>query len=129
MLEVLLDGHVLGVVEGDLVLRFVRIEMLLQAVATSPARTRTGCRNAGPSHAKLWNSPFSPQGSTPAGRSRSRASSKARPAKLAGSTLGSTQVRAARWPLATISRASSGVGRPQSGNSGTRPVPAMRSSR
>ena len=49
--------------------------------------------NIGPSQAKVWNSPFSPQGSTPAGRSPSRARSKARPAKDAGSTRGSTQVR------------------------------------
>ena len=71
-----------------------------------PPGTRTGRRNAGPSQAKVWNSPFSPQGSTPAGSSSSSARSKARPAKVGGSTRGSTQVSTAFWPESIISSAS-----------------------
>ncbi len=36
--------------------------------------------NIGPSHAKVWNSPRSPQGSTPAGNSHSSSASNRRPA-------------------------------------------------
>src|SRR5262249_50493942 len=65
---------------------------------TSPVRTRTAWPNIGPSQAKVWNSPFSPQGSTPAGRRASRSRSKAAPAQSSGRTRGSTQVRRARSP-------------------------------
>ena len=44
----------------------------------------TGCWNPGPLNTKVWNSPFSPQGSTPLGSSRSNAASKSRPAAQAG---------------------------------------------
>ena len=60
-------------------------------VTVSPTRTAMGERNMGPAQAKVWNSPFSAQGSTPEGNSASRAASKRRPAKLSGSLLGSTQ--------------------------------------
>lgn len=41
----------------------------------SPRRRVSGMRRPGPAWTRVWNSPFSPQGSTPAGRSSSRASS------------------------------------------------------
>ena len=66
--------------------------------------------------AKVWNSPFSAHGSTPAGRSASSAASKRRPAKLSGSFRGSTQVTWASSPPAIISRASvAGVECPTAG--------------
>ena len=82
----------------------------------------SGCRNIGPSQAKVWNSPFSPQGSTPAGRSASSArvegaageGARQRPRVDAGE-------RAPAGRSAIISSASSRVGRPQSGNRGRRP--------
>src|SRR5947209_10334136 len=48
-------------------------------------------RFMGPSKTKVWNSPFSPQGSTAGGRSRKNAASSSRPAKLRSRTLGSTR--------------------------------------
>jgi hypothetical protein len=41
----------------------------------SPSAQRIGRPNSGPSWTKVWNSPFSPQGSTPGGSSASRRSS------------------------------------------------------
>src|SRR6187200_1917427 len=61
-------------------------------VTISPVLTATGRANIGPAQAKVWNSPFSAQGSTPAGRSASRPRSKRRPAKVLGNLRGSTQV-------------------------------------
>ena len=94
--------------------------------APSPRRvaTASGAENIGPATTQVWNSPFSPHGSTPSGRSASSCASNARPAKDAGSFLGSTHVRCALSPPAIISRASSAVSRPHNGNSGAIPLPA-----
>jgi 4-amino-4-deoxy-L-arabinose transferase-like glycosyltransferase len=96
---------------------------------TSPTETGMGDENPGASQTKVWNSPRSPQGSTPCGRSARRSASNGRPAKLAGSTVGSTQVSTARTPASSISRARRSVGSSQSGNTGVRPVPARCCSR
>jgi len=50
----------------------------------------------GPSKTKVWNSPFSPQGSAVGGRSRKKESSSSRPAKLGSRTLVSMQAAMAR---------------------------------
>ena len=42
----------------------------------SPTSTRMGREKIGPSNTSVWNSPFSPHGSTPSGRSRRSDSSK-----------------------------------------------------
>jgi len=96
---------------------------------TSPTVTGTGAENPGASQTKVWNSPRSPHGSTPRGRSARRSASKGRPTKLAGSTFGSTQVSTARTPASSISRASRSVGSPHSGNTGAMPVPTRCCSR
>ena len=96
---------------------------------SSPTETGIGDENPGASQTKVWNSPRSPQGSTPSGSSARRSASKGRPAKAAGSTAGSTQVSTARTPASSISRASRSVGSSQSGKTGLRPVPARRCSR
>ena len=93
-----------------------------RASRSAPARTSIACANIGPADTQVWNSPFSPHGSTPAGSSASSARSKARPAKCAGSFLGSTQVRCALSPPAIISSASAAVSRPHNGNSGAMPA-------
>src|SRR5262249_24335633 len=48
---------------------------------TGPTTTVRGLRNIGPPVTHVWNSPFSPDGSTPAGRSATRRASNGRPAK------------------------------------------------
>src|SRR5260370_2132705 len=58
---------------------------------TSPVRTGMGDLKIGPSKTKVWNSPFSPQGSAWGGRSRKKESSSSRPAKLGSRTLVSMQ--------------------------------------
>ncbi|MNH38889.1 hypothetical protein D3C79_999860 [compost metagenome] len=78
----------------------------------------------GPSKARVWNSPFSPHGSTPAGRAANRVSSNSWPLRLISSFLGSSVQILALKPAAIISCASSLVSLPQSGNSGAMPVPA-----
>jgi hypothetical protein len=45
-----------------------RSKVRLHACATSPTSTWIGVVNIGPADAKVWNSPFSPQGSTRSGR-------------------------------------------------------------
>src|SRR5229473_2591994 len=55
----------------------------------SPGQTGIGLWKIGPSKTKVWNSPFSPQGSTPEGKSRKKEASSSRPAKLRSRTLGS----------------------------------------
>jgi 4-amino-4-deoxy-L-arabinose transferase-like glycosyltransferase len=96
---------------------------------TSPIETGRGDENPGASQTNVWNSPRSPQGSTPCGRSARSSASNGRPAKLAGSTAGSTHVSTARTPTSSISRASRSVGSPQSGNTGVMPVPSRCCSR
>jgi 4-amino-4-deoxy-L-arabinose transferase-like glycosyltransferase len=96
---------------------------------TSPTVTGIGDENPGPSQTKVWNSPRSPHGSTWSGRSARRSTSKARPAKEAGTASGSTQVITARTPASSISRARRSVGSPQSGNIGATPDPARCASR
>jgi glyceraldehyde 3-phosphate dehydrogenase len=98
-------------------------------VSITPARTAIGSENIGPAETQVWNSPFSPQGSTPGGNSASSVRSNARPAKLAGSLRGSTQVKCALRPPAIISSASARVSRPHRGNSGAIPDPASFASR
>ena len=41
--------------------------------------------NIGPANTKVWNSPFSPHGSTPGGRASSKSCDSSRPANSAGS--------------------------------------------
>jgi 4-amino-4-deoxy-L-arabinose transferase-like glycosyltransferase len=96
---------------------------------TSPIEMGTGAENPGASQTKVWNSPRSPHGSTCAGRSARRSASNGRPAKLAGSTRGSTHVRTARTPASSISRATRSVGSSHNGKTGVIPVPARCSSR
>src|SRR5215469_9435489 len=67
---------------------------------TWPARTRTGERKMGPSKTKVWNSPYSPHGSTPAGKSSKKEASSWRPANDGSSFLGSMQTVTARKPSA-----------------------------
>ena len=88
-----------------------------------------GAEKPGPSYTKVWNSPRSPHGSTPAGRSASSYSSKVRPANSPGSRLESTQVSTAPTPAASTCRASLAVGRPDSGNRGVIPIGASICSR
>lgn len=96
---------------------------------TSPTETGMGAENPGASQTNVWNSPRSPQGSTCSGSSARSSASKGRPAKLAGSTEGSTQVSTARTPASSISRARRSVGSPHSGNTGVIPVPSRCCSR
>ena len=58
----------------------------------------------GPAKTKVWNSPFSPQGSTPGGRSRKKEASSSRPAKDLSSFFGSMQTVMARKPSSTNRR-------------------------
>ena len=58
---------------------------------TSPTSTAIGRENIGPAETQEWNSPFSPHGSTDAGRSASSGASKARPANDRSSFRGFTQ--------------------------------------
>src|SRR5258708_34099607 len=67
-----------------------------------------GLRKMGPSKTNVWNSPFSPQGSTLGGKSRKNCWSSSRPAKVGSSTLGSTQAARARKPVAWNLRFSTG---------------------
>src|ERR1039458_4725798 len=96
---------------------------------TSPTSMSMGDENPGPSKTKVWNSPRSPQGSTPAGRSASRLLSKNRPANHAKNREGSTQVTTAFTPESIIDCASVSVGWLHSGKSGEIPVPASFSAR
>src|SRR6202022_2469554 len=67
---------------------------------TPETSTSIGARNIGPADAKVWNSPFSPQGSTPAGRSGSSAASHLRPPNAVASLERSTQASLASSPAA-----------------------------
>src|SRR5581483_7483759 len=96
---------------------------------TSPRRQATGALKIGPAWTNVWNSPFSPQGSTELGRSASRARSKARPANDPSSLRGSTQIRFASKPASMKSRASFAVSRPQIGKRPRRPTAASCCSR
>src|SRR5690349_24688265 len=81
----------------------------------SPVRTEMGQRKTGPSKTNVWNSPFSPQGSAPGGRSRKKESSSSRPTKLGARTLGSMQAAMARKRCSWKKRMSSRVSRFQMG--------------
>ena len=86
----------------------------------------TGRRNIGPAQAKVWNSPFSPQGSTLGGQVAPAARVEARPAKAAASARGSTQVsRACSPPRDHLLRRARPSAGPRAGRAGSRPVPAM----
>src|SRR5262249_52719712 len=63
---------------------------------TSPARSAGGGEKIGPSQARVWNSPFSPQGSTPLGRPSRNARSNSWPAREGGSRRGSRVTTRAR---------------------------------
>src|ERR1700675_3772001 len=63
----------------------------------------------GPSKTKVWNSPFSPQGSACGGRSQKKDSSNSRPAKLESRTLLSTQTTTARNRWGEKERTTCGV--------------------
>src|SRR5258708_34557240 len=58
---------------------------------TSPRVKSTGREKMGPSKAKVWNSPFSPQGSKPGGGSWNKTASRSRPGMLGSRTLESIQ--------------------------------------
>ena len=73
-------------------------------------RSRSGRGTSARHNAKVWNSPFSPHGSTAGGRSRSSAASNSRPAKEGSSMRVSMQDSRARKPPAIMSRASWAVG-------------------
>src|SRR5580704_15552165 len=74
---------------------------------TSPRVKPMGREKMGPSKTKVWNSPFSPQGSTPGGRSAKKDASSSRPAKLGSRTLESIQTATERNCAAWNSRMSS----------------------
>ena len=95
----------------------------------APTLTRTGPLNIGPSHTHVWNSPFSPHGSTPGGRSINIVALYSRPANDGPRTRVSTHDSRAFRPADIMSRASRSVGMPQTGNSGASPEPASCSSR
>src|SRR5882757_11434933 len=82
---------------------------------TSPRVKSTGREKMGPSKTKVWNSPFSPQGSTPGGRSAKKDSSSSRPAKVGSRTFESMQMATERNCAAWNSRMSSRVSRFQMG--------------
>src|SRR5205823_955843 len=60
-----------------------------------PRRTASGWAKIGPPYTNVWNSPFSPHGSTPRGRSASSAASNSRPANSAARARESTHARIA----------------------------------
>ena len=101
----------------------------MSRVRMRPGRALMGVENMGPSVTQVWNSPFSPRGSTAGGRSARKARSKGRAAKVRSRWRPLTLVMMARRPWAIISRASSGVGWFQSGKTGVKPVPASWASR
>src|SRR5262249_61013526 len=95
----------------------------------SPRSTSSGRSNIGPAVTQVWNSPFSPQGSTSRGSASRKRASQDSPAKKGESRRGSTQTTVARRPPASISFASRRVSRPQSGKTGSTHDPASSSSR
>src|SRR5689334_14449321 len=95
----------------------------------SPVRTEMGQRKTGPSKTNVWNSPFSPQGSAPGGRSRKKESSSSRPTKLGARTLGSMQAAMARKRCSWKKRMSSRVSRFQMGKRAVMPMRARLFSR
>src|SRR5260370_5609195 len=89
---------------------------------TCPVTTGTAERKIGPSKTKVWNSPFSPQGSTSIGNSRKKSASNSLPAKDLSSFLGSMQAVLARNPSARKRAASSRVSTSHSGKSADIPT-------
>src|SRR5882762_4355468 len=75
----------------------------------------------GPSKTKVWNSPFSPQGSAAGGRSRKKESSSSRPAKLGSRILLSMQAAMARNCCSWKRRINSRVSRYQMGKRAVMP--------
>src|SRR5262249_41883854 len=75
-----------------------------------PARSGSGREKIGPSQAKVWNSPFSPQGSTSPGRRSRNSRSNSCPAREGGMRRGSRVTTRARSPAAIISEARAAVG-------------------
>src|SRR6266511_272317 len=67
-------------------------------VTTPPVRHEIGSRYMGASHTNVWNSPFSPHGSTPSGRSARNASSNTRPANEGSRARGSMHTTMALTP-------------------------------
>src|SRR2546427_6031551 len=70
---------------------------------TGPRSWLTGSRRPGPAYTNVWNSPFSPQGSTPGGRADSSPASNSRPANSPASCAASTHTSPARYPRRTKS--------------------------
>src|SRR4051794_15686362 len=98
-------------------------------ITLSPSSTGIGSEKIGPACTKVWNSPFSPQGSPPSGRSASSCASNERPTNDGSSCDGSPDTSTASNPESMKSRASSPVSRPHTGNSARLPASASRSSR
>src|SRR5439155_199756 len=96
---------------------------------TGPRSCRTGSRRPGPAYTKVWNSPFSPHGSTFGGRSRSKSASNSRPANPPRSCAASTHTSTARYPSRTKSWASARVSRSHSGKRPRMPIRASIRSR
>src|SRR3989475_10954823 len=96
---------------------------------TGPRSCRTGARRPGPAYTNVWNSPFSPHGSTSGGRSCSRPASNSRPANPPASCEESTHTSTARYPIRTNSCARARVSRSHSGNSPRIPIRASMRSR
>src|SRR5262249_3867382 len=96
---------------------------------SSPRRTAIVLLKIGPPKTKVWNSPFSPQGSTFSGRSAKNSGVSSRPEKLRSSFLGSMQTAMAWNPSAQNSRASSAVSRLQMGKTACMPRRARLRSR
>src|SRR6267143_3026815 len=62
----------------------------------APVLMSTSCRSTGPPYTKVWNSPFSPHGSTPTGKASRKEWSNRRPLKVAANCIVSTQATTAR---------------------------------
>src|SRR5438270_13642210 len=89
----------------------------------SPNEIGIGELSIGPAYTKEWNSPLSPQGSISGGSADKSAELNSRPTNDTSSFSVSTHVSLALRPDAIISSARARVGRPQTGNIGSSPVP------
>ena len=85
---------------------------------------RSAWRNIGPAQAKVWNSPFSAHGSTPAGRSASRSSIEAPAGEARGQLARIDAGDVGLEPAGDHLARQLPVSMPHRGNSGAMPVPA-----
>src|SRR5213079_2173200 len=92
-------------------------------ISVSPDVIGIGEFSIGPAYTKEWNSPLSPQGSISGGNADKSSAPNSRPTNDEFSFSVSTHVSLARKPDAIISSARARVGRPQTGNIGSSPVP------